>query len=341
MITYQTLKKFPKAELHCHLDGSIRPETLQAIAQEQHMSISNIDGIRQQMQAPKDCRNLDEYLQCFDFVLPYLQTKKALEMAAFDVMEQAAEDGVRYIEIRFAPSLSMAKGLTVIETIEAVAKGIAQAEKQYPIDGNILIIGMRQEEARAIAQVFQESLDCSEEKVVGFDLAGPEEDVYLEELGDNLRIYIEEKTIPFTLHAGECGCVANIYQAIAFGATRIGHGIALKNNQQAQMDCASHSVCIEGCPTSNIQTKAVADYQDYPIKDWLRNGLKVCLNTDNRTVSDTTLTNEYWQISQAHQLSWQDIQKMNQDAIQYSYASEQLKQQIMHEMATAQFADNV
>ncbi len=341
MITYQTLKKFPKAELHCHLDGSIRPETLQAIAQEQHMSISNIDGIRQQMQAPKDCRNLAEYLQCFDFVLPYLQTKKALEMAAFDVMEQAAEDGVRYIEIRFAPSLSMAKGLTVIETIEAVAKGIAQAEKQYPIDGNILIIGMRQEEARAIAQVFQESLDCSEEKVVGFDLAGPEEDVYLEELGDNLRIYIEEKTIPFTLHAGECGCVANIYQAIAFGATRIGHGIALKNNQQAQMDYASHSVCIEGCPTSNIQTKAVADYQDYPIKDWLRNGLKVCLNTDNRTVSDTTLTNEYWQISQAHQLSWQDIQKMNQDAIQYSYASEQLKQQIMHEMATAQFADNV
>lgn len=197
MITYQTLKKFPKAELHCHLDGSIRPETLQAIAQEQHMSISDIEDIRQQMQAPKDCRNLAEYLQCFDFVLPYLQTKKALEMAAFDVMEQAAEDGVRYIEIRFAPSLSMAKGLTVIETIEAVAKGIAQAEKQYPIDGNILIIGMRQEEARAIAQVFQESLDCSEEKVVGFDLAGPEEDVYLEELGDNLRIYIEEK--PFHL----------------------------------------------------------------------------------------------------------------------------------------------
>ena len=86
MITYQTLKKFPKAELHCHLDGSIRPETLQAIAQEQHMSISDIEDIRQQMQAPKDCRNLDEYLQCFDFVLPYLQTKKALEMAAFDVM---------------------------------------------------------------------------------------------------------------------------------------------------------------------------------------------------------------------------------------------------------------
>jgi adenosine deaminase len=338
MISYQSLKQFPKAELHCHLDGSIRPETLQAIAQKQQLPISSdTEVVRQKMQAPKNCHNLEEYLHCFDFVLPYLQTNEALQMAAFDVMEQAALDGVRYIEIRFAPSLSIQQGLTVAETIQAVAQGIALAETQYSIYGTVLIIGMRQEDSTAIAQVFRESLAIQEPKVVGLDLAGPEEDGYLEQMGEELLVQIEDKTIPFTLHAGECGCVANIYQAIAFGTKRIGHGIALKGDDEAQRVCADRAICIEGCPTSNIQTKAIMDYQDYPIREWLKQGMIVCLNTDNRTVSHTTLTNEYWQIYQAHHLTWSEVIQMNQNAMHYSFAPREVKEKILKEMASMEY----
>ena len=118
MLTQQQIQAFPKVELHCHLDGSIRPETLIAIANHQELSIEqDIEAVKAQMQAPKDCHDLRDYLRCFDFVRPYLQTQEALAAAAYDVMEQAAQDGVAYIEIRFAPSLSMDKGLTCSQTI--------------------------------------------------------------------------------------------------------------------------------------------------------------------------------------------------------------------------------
>ena len=131
MLKKSDIQLFPKVELHCHLDGSIRPRTLQKIAKQQGLPINDsLQEVTEKMQAPVTCQNLEEYLTCFDFVLPFLQTKEALEMAAFDVMEQAFEDGVRYIEIRFAPILSIAKDLTVTETIEAVAAGIAKGEKR-------------------------------------------------------------------------------------------------------------------------------------------------------------------------------------------------------------------
>jgi len=123
------------------------------------------------MQAPKDCHDLRDYLRCFDFVRPYLQTQEALAAAAYDVMEQAAQDGVAYIEIRFAPSLSMDKGLTCSQTIQAVIEGIARAEERYPIKGNVLVIGMRQEDLPAITAIFDEAIALTDEKVVGIDLA--------------------------------------------------------------------------------------------------------------------------------------------------------------------------
>ena len=171
MLTKSQIQAFPKVELHCHLDGSIRPETLLKIANQQNLPIpQELSILEERMQAPQDCSDLNEYLERFDFVLPYLQSEFALEAAAFDVMEQAFEDGVAYIEIRFAPSQSMEQGLSCPQTIQAVARGIARAESIYPVKGNILIIGMRQESAAAISQIFSESV--SEEKVVGIDLAG-------------------------------------------------------------------------------------------------------------------------------------------------------------------------
>jgi adenosine deaminase len=327
VLTKSQIQAFPKVELHCHLDGSIRPETLLKIANQQKLPIvQDLSVIEKQMQAPKDCANLEEYLERFDFVLPYLQSEFALEEAAFDVMEQAFEDGIAYIEIRFAPSQSMTQ-LSCSQTIQAVVKGIARAEAIYPIKGNLLIIGMRQDATEAITQIFTDAI--LEEKVVGLDLAGPEEDDYVPKLESTYQLLVDGQKVQLTLHAGECGCLRNVYQAIESGAQRIGHGIILKGDSTAQELVAQKNVCIEGCPTSNIQTKAVPDYQEYPFREWLATGVPFCLNTDNRTVSNTTLTNEYVQMADHCQMSAHELRLLNETAARFSFATDKEKEQLI------------
>lgn len=334
MLTKHQIQTFPKVELHCHLDGSIRPQTLIEIANQQGLFINQDETIvRTHMQAPVDCHSLKDYLDCFDFVLPYLQTEDALTRAAFDVMEQAAEDGVAYIEIRFAPSLSMQKGLSCQQTIQAVAKGIALAETRYPIIGNILIIGMRQEALRDITSIFSEATALSEDKVVGLDLAGPEVDGYVPHLAESYRIFVDEQPIQLTLHAGECGCIQNIYQAIESGAQRIGHGIALKGDPSTQAFVREQGVLIEGCPTSNVHTRAIDSYAAYPLREWLQNQVHFCLNTDNRTVSNTTLTNEYWHMVQHCGLTAEELAIIMEHALQHSFASEEDKAALLVQMS--------
>lgn len=335
MLTREIVHSFPKAELHCHLDGSIRPKTLQRIAKEQYMSISdNLEDIESAMKAPESCQNLEDYLMCFSFVLPYLQTEQALEMAAFDVMEQAVEDGVRYIEIRFAPKLSMNQGLTVSETVMAVLKGVARAESLYAITGNVLIIGMRDEDVSQIQAMFTEALEVNHEKVVGIDLAGVEEEGFLTELTESVTCFVSGQSVQLTLHAGECGCQRNILEAIEVGATRIGHGIAMRGDKVTRDVCVSRGICIEGCPTSNIQTKAIGSIDEYPFKEWLDNGVHFCLNTDNRTVSNVTLTDEYMTCVRAFDLTISDLYTLNKYGIEHSFAKDKDKQVILSEMTT-------
>ena len=340
MLKKSDIQLFPKVELHCHLDGSIRPRTLQKIAKQQGLPINDsLQEVTEKMQAPVTCQNLEEYLTCFDFVLPFLQTKEALEMAAFDVMEQAFEDGVRYIEIRFAPILSMAKDLTVTETIEAVAAGIAKGEERYPVMGNILVIGMRSGDLEEISRIFDQTKKQRHSKVVGLDLAGAEEDHYVSHYEATLKVATSHGEVPLTLHAGECGCVHNVIDAVAAGATRIGHGIALKGHQQAQKQLAQSSVCIEGCPTSNVQTRAISDYTEYPLREWLENQVTFCISTDNRTVSNTTLTNEYFLLQKYHDLSPDEFRLLNINGMHYSFADETLTQKVLAEMKAYQFTE--
>lgn len=330
MFTYESIQAFPKSELHCHLDGSIRPKTLQDIAKMQQMSIEeDLHEIEAKMRASKTCRNLEEYLVCFDYVLPYLQTAEALTRAAFDVMEQAAQDGVVYLEIRFAPSLSMEKGLTVSQIIKAVAAGIAQAETQYEIIGNMLICGMRNTSSVQVKEIFTKALASGETKIVGFDLAGPEADGFSLEFTEPLDLVAKSTKVHLTLHAGECGCTQNIHQAIARGAKRIGHGISLAQD----LDSLDHTICIEGCPTSNIQTQAIASYEAYPVRQWLDRGISFCLNTDNRTVSGTTLTNEFYQIAKAHALTEVEWRLIARQGIEHAFTSQKIKTEILEKMA--------
>lgn len=333
---FSEIQAFPKAELHCHLDGSIRPATLMEIAKVQNMAIpQDLAVVKEAMTAPADAKDLVDYLAPFDFVAPYLQTEIALEMAAFDVMEQAFEDGIVYIEIRFAPSLSQEKGLTVSQTILAVARGIAKGEEKYPIDGNILVIGMRQEKQEEIKKVFQETQQLENPKVVGLDLAGPELDDSVTDLSETYRLVIDETSLSLTLHAGECGCIANVVDSVDHGAQRVGHGIAIATDEAVQEKLIAANVCIEGCPTSNLQTKAIEKISDYPIRNWLAKGVQFCLNTDNKTVSDTTLSKEYDLVMKTFDLDFTDFYQMNQVAINAAFASSVIRSKVQTKMQAA------
>ncbi|MFW8053835.1 adenosine deaminase [Vagococcus fluvialis] len=338
MLKHSEIKLFPKAELHCHLDGSIRPKTLQKIAAVQGLVISDdLEEVASNMQAPRTCKNLEEYLTCFDYVLPYLQTETSLEMAAYDVMEQAAEDGIRYIEIRFAPTLSMRNGLSVEQTVKAVATGIAKAEREYPVYGNILVIGMRSRVSQEIVGTFTKALSTKNEKIVGFDLAGAEKDLFVRDYEEAIEVVTSHGNVALTLHAGECGCIQNMYDAIEAGATRLGHGIAINGDEKATAYMAKKDVCIESCPTSNVQTRAIDSLKEYPMREWLEKGVTFCINTDNKTVSNTTLSNEYHLLVENHDLTTEELRELNQNAVSYSFAKKELKEQLLSEMTDFTF----
>lgn len=328
MLTDNFIQDFPKIDLHCHLDGSIRPTTLKQIADLQKIEIEdNIDEINQKMHSPKDAENLEEYLKPFDYVNQFLQTKEALEIAAFDVMDQAFKDGVKYIEIRFAPSLSTEKDLSIQDAINAVANGISRAEKIYDIIGNILICGMRNEAVSEIGRVFDQSKDVNK-KVVGADLAGPEPDEYLNDFNSVYNLLVDQQHVFLTLHAGECGCIQNIYDAINEGSNRIGHGIAMKDDEKTQQFVSGHEVFVEGCPTSNLQTKAIDSYQDYPLKKWLNKGIKLTINTDNRTVSDINLTDEFKKLRDNCNMDYADLVQLTNNSIDAVFANDEIESKL-------------
>lgn len=322
------IQALPKVELHCHLDGSISMPTLEKLALKDGYPLENL----QKAQAPKKCTNLQAYLDSFDAVLPLLQSEENLTIAAFDLIEQVASENVRYIEIRFAPLLHTRKGLTLAQVMQAVLKGIEQAQRQYEVVANVLVCALRHHENSRNLQMVREVAALHAAKIVGFDYAGDERDA----LGDRKKVVQEAKNqqLCITLHAGECGCAHHVVEAIHLGATRIGHGVAIKDDEQAIALCKEKGVTLELCPTSNVQTNAVDCIDNYPFPYFLDQRVKMSINTDNRTVSNTTLTKEYQLLATHFQLTLAQMKQLNLDALNASFADLSVKEsiaQIIHQ----------
>ncbi|MGK0552581.1 adenosine deaminase [Enterococcus faecalis] len=321
----QLIQQLPKIELHCHLDGSIRPATLRKIAHEQGIQLpENEQQLRRQMIAPEKCLDLNDYLTRFQTVIACLQTKQALQAAAYDVIYQAATEAVAYIEVRFAPSLHTQKGLTLAEVVTAVLAGLKQGQADFQVKSNALLCGMRHEELQEIIQIVHLAHSFKTSGVAGFDLAGNEADYPPAQFEAALAL-AQQLSIPITLHAGECGCGQNVADAVHLGATRIGHGIAVKDTPEYFPLLKDKHILLEMCPTSNLQTQTIKTSADYPLRQFMKAGLKVCINTDNRTVSNTTLTKEFLKLSQWHQLTYGEMKLLTQNAIDGAFLSEKEK----------------
>lgn len=323
------LQQLAKAELHCHLDGSLSLATIRRLAEMAGLALPENDTeLKDLVTAPARTESLMDYLKVFDVIRPLLQTKEALQIAAYDVASQAAAENVLYIEIRYAPELSMDQGLTALETIEAVLDGLEAARKDFGIVAKVLVCGLKQSPADMTQEIFQKVAVLSERGLVGFDFAGNEADYPTENLHETIQ-KTKQLGLPMTFHAGECGCVANICQALALGIKRIGHATALSGQADAIARFVEQGATVEMCLTSNLQTGAAKSLADFPYQELYDAGAKITINTDNRTVSDTNLTKEYGLFVQHFGTSRDDFYRFNQQAIHASFASQEEKQALL------------
>ncbi len=294
-LTREFIKSLPKAELHCHLDGSMRVETIMDIAKRDNIKLpsNDIDEMRKILEVGMGCKSLEEYLRPFDITAEVLQTEENLTRATYELAEDAAEENVRYIEIRFAPLWHIKKGLSLTKVVEAVLDGSKKGENDFNIKIGIIICGIRHTSPEDTMKVAELAVAYKNRGIVGFDLAGAEKDFPAKEHKEAFYLIINNN-INTTAHAGEAYGTESIEQAIHYiSANRIGHGTRLREDGDLLNYVNDHRIPLEMCITSNVQTKAVAKFEDHPIKFYFDLGLRVTLSTDNRLISDTNLTDEY------------------------------------------------
>lgn len=330
-----TLHDLVKTELHCHLDGSLSFETIRELAEMANIALPESDSeLAKLVIVPEDSETLLDYLKIFDFIRPLLQTQEALSLAAYDVAKQAAAEHVLYIEIRFAPELSMDKGLSAVQVVEAVEKGLQKAQRDFNIVAKALICGMRQSSKQLTREIFRQINQAKGLAFAGFDFAGNEHDFPSEEIADLIR-FTQRLDRPMTFHAGECGCPTHITQSIALGIKRLGHVTAICDHPELIADFVENEVTAELCLTSNLQTKAAKSLAEFPYQELYETGAKITINSDNRTVSNTNLTKEYQLFVDYFGTSLADFYHFNQNAIEAAFASEAEKAELLTELKKA------
>lgn len=309
-----------KVELHCHLDGSLKVDFVDEMLRKQGITYER-EELKQKLQVQPDCTSLSEYLEKFDLPLLCLQTKEGLSRAAYELLRDASEENVRYMEIRFAPMLSVNEGLTCREVIESVVEGLQRGQGEFGIYASAIVCAMRHHSLEQNLEMLEASREFVGKGVCALDLAG-DEAAFPTSLFRDIFFKAREWEIPFTIHSGECGSVENIREAIELGAKRIGHGIALEKSMELRALCREKRIGIEMCPTSNLQTKAVPEFAKYPLKEFLREGLLVSLHTDNRTVSGTTLEKEQSYFDESI------IRQCTLNAIETAFANDEIKNEL-------------
>lgn len=307
--TRDTLLQLPKTDLHVHLDGSLRVETMLELAQQQGLELpaSDAEGLRKLVQVGENCQSLEEYLKAFDITLSVLQDFESLRRTAFELAEDSALENVKYLEVRFCPLLHTQKGLSMPQIVKAVLQGLADAERQYDIITGVIVCGIRHISPKSSLELASLTISFKNRGVVAFDLAGAEYDNPAKDHKAAFELILNEN-INCTVHAGEAFGPKSISQAIHYcGAHRIGHGTRLIEDRDMLNYVNDHRIPLEICLTSNLQTKAIDKLENHPLKKYYDLGLRVTINTDNRLISNTTVTDELYLASQLFELDLYDI----------------------------------
>lgn len=308
-----------KIELHVHLDGSLNVEYANKLMKK---------DITNELVAT-NTSNLKEYLEKFKIPKDLTQSKENLKKFSELLAKDLVKDEVIYAEIRFCPLLHTSK-LTKEEVVENVLEGLNSVKE---IKTNLILCMMRNFSEEENIQIIELAKKYLNKGVVAIDLAGDESNY---KTGNYKKLFelAKENKIPFTIHAGEADDYTSIESAISFKTKRIGHGIRCIENKNTIKKIIENDITLEICPTSNINTQIYKSLKDYPIKDLINKGIKVTINTDNRTVSNTSLEKEYNLLKEECNLTEEDLIKCNLNAIEVAFISEEEKNQLKKEILT-------
>lgn len=316
-------------DLHLHLDGSLSAALVSRLGREQGLCLPQGEELERLLQAPEDCRSLEEYLRCFQLPGELLQSGEALEAAARDLTQRLAAQGLLYGEIRFAPQLHTRRGLTQAQAVEAVRAGAAQGCQGTELSVQLILCCMRGGEEADNRLTLETALRYLGQGVCAADLAGAEALYPVEEYRE-LFSWAKAQGLPFTLHAGEAAGPESVWGAVKLGASRIGHGVRAGEDPALLEFLKEEGIPLELCPTSNLQTKAVPSLDAFPLKAYLRGGLCVTVNTDNMTVSHTDLRREYSLLD----LSPKEGEQLLRNSVQAAFLPQKEKEALWEKLSS-------
>lgn len=329
-IALDLIHKLPKTDLHVHLDGSLRPTTLLELARTEGVEIpvASLEELESLLASGRG--DLQSYLEVFKTTLLVLQTREALKRVAFELAEDAHDESIRYMEVRFSPSLHYEKGLSDTEIVEAVLEGLKKAQERFGIRCGVILCGIRTIDPDESLRLAHIAVQYKRSGVVGFDLAGEEKDYPAK---DHLQAFytILNNNVNCTVHAGEGFGAASIAQALHYcGAHRIGHGTRLIEDVDLLNYVKDHRVPLEMCLTSNVQTGATESLGSHPFKTYFDMGLRVTLNTDNRLISNIRLTTELDLACRTFNLTIYDLRKILINGFKSSFLPHDEKVILLH-----------
>ena len=351
MIAYELIRRLPKVELHEHLDGSIRPETIISLAAARGVELPETEPERLAawFRAGSERRSLSLYLESFSVTTAIMQDEEALRRIAREEIEDLASDGVVYAEIRFAPSLHTRGGLTMDQVVRAVLDGLSEGRMSTGMEFGLILCAMRHEPPAMSLKVAELATAYADRGVVGFDLAGDEAGHPAKEHIEAFQ-YIRRKNFNITIHAGEAFGTESIWQAIQIcGAHRIGHGTRLLDDMVTdggrivKMGSLAHFVLdkripLEMCLTSNVGTGAAETYETHPFPLFFRSSFRVFLCTDNRLMSGTSLSKELSIASECYDLDLDDIEKLTINAAKSAFCHHDRKLSLIYDTIKRRYA---
>ena len=327
--------RYALVDLHLHLDGSLSMEDVRYMAHIEDIDLPENDAeLEKKLICPVNCENLNDYLTCFDLPVSVMQSPTTIAYSVSSLVRRLDAQGLVYAEICYAPQLHLQKGMTQDEVVAASIEGLKQGLSacRNGFKANLILCCMRGEDNDDLnMETVRMARKYLGRGVVAADLAGAETLFPTAKYRETFA-YARELGVPFTIHAGEAAGVESMKEAMDFGARRIGHGIRSWNDAATRTRVKEENVCLTFTPTSNLQTKAVEGVKSiaqYPLRVFLNEGIPVCINTDNMTVSGTTLQREFQQLFAAGLLTANEAEHIVETAIRHTFVGEAGQQALL------------
>jgi adenosine deaminase len=329
----EQIGRWRKAELHLHLDGSLRPATALELARERGLDEGmDLAAMADRLEAPEQCLDQAQLLQAFDLPIAILQDAASLERVTHELVEDVAAEGTRYAEIRWAPALHLARGLDLRASVAAVVSGLRSGMAAVPgCTVRLIAVAMRSHPPAMSLAVAEEAARFLADGLTGFDLAGPEA-AHPDPL-EHADAFAAARAagLGITLHAGEWGGAAQVWRALELEPARIAHGAPAADDPALMRELTARGVPLDLCPTSNVQAAIVPSLAEHPLPYLARAGVPVTLSTDDRTVSGLTLTREYQRAHDVLGLSVHELWRINLHALEvcFLHHDEELRRQLI------------